>query len=273
MTDIKQIYGQGLNLFKSPHDEEQWQFKDAVPMHAFMIPEDYITEGIYEFGYDQKTSSMCAASAYSFIRTLQERDIEQSGLKGSFSPTWSYGLRVDGAYEGEGMCLADVCKGGRKFGSVLYEELDYPLSYIASRNLVKNHLTSLSAKAEPFKISSYYACSSLREIQIAIMETKAVLIGVPCFDSIFQPDSKGKVRYIPGQEDQGGHALACCGWIKDAEGFWWVIKNSWGSYTRRGDGTTFLLSADYPWLDQAYVIVDHVTDMKFNEYKEKFGIN
>ena len=270
MNDIKELYGKNLGLFQSPYDPEQWKFKNAVPMAAFKIPDNYITSTVNVFGFDQKDSSQCAASSYSYIRMLQEYDKEQSGLTVPFSPTWSYGMRVDGAFCGEGMYLADVVKGGRKFGSVLFEELEYPCSYPKAKRLAKKDYDELLAKGAPFRISSYYTCTSRREVQVAIMETKAVMIGIPCFDSIFEPDEKGKVRFIKGQSNAGGHAVCLVGWMTDDEGFWWIVKNSWGKYTKHGDGSTFLLHESYPWMDSAYVIVDDVTEMKFKEYTEKF---
>ena len=260
----------GLGLIPSPYDPEQWKFKDAVPVAAFRIPDNYVTPNAYKYSFDQKDSSQCAATSYSYVRMLQEDDKEQSELTEPFSPTWTYGQRIDGAYLGEGMMISELCKGGRKFGSVLYNELEYPCSYKQAKKLTDSKKEELMKKAEPFRISSYYTCTSRREIQIAIMETKAVLIGVPCFDSIFEPDDEGKVRYIPGQNNAGGHCITLIGWMTDEEGFWWIAKNSWGSYSKYGDGTSFLLSQDYPWMDQCYVLVDNVTEMKFKEYKEKF---
>lgn len=270
MNNIKETYGRNLGLFQSPYDPEQWKFKDAVPLAAFRIPDNYISENVELFGFDQKNSSQCAASAYSYIRMLQEHGKEQSELTEPFCPTWSYGKRIDGAYVGEGMLLSDVVKGGRKFGSVLFEELEYPCSYPAAKYLVDRNTGELLTKGAPFRISSYYTCNSRREIQIAIMETKGVLIGIPCYDSVFEPDAEGKVRFIKGQENSGGHAVVLVGWSTDDEGFWWIVKNSWGKYTKYADGSMFLLHESYPWMDQAYVIVDNKTDMKFKEYKEKF---
>ena len=270
MSNIKEIYGKNLGLFPSPYDPEQWKFKDAVPLAAFKIPDNYITPNAYKYSFDQKDSSQCASTSYSYVRMLQEADKEQSELEGYFSPTWNYGRRVIGAYKGEGMMIAELCKGGRKFGSVLFDELKYPCSYPEAERLTKERENELMQKGEPFKITSYYTCTSRREIQIAIMETKAVLIGVPCFDSIFEPDDEGKVRYIPGQTNSGGHCVSIIGWLTDDEGFWWVVKNSWGAYTKFKDGTSFLLSQDYPWMDECYVLVDNKTDLKFKEYKEKY---
>lgn len=269
-NNIKEIYGKNLNLMQSPYDPTQWKLKDLLPMKAYKIPDNYISEGVYDFGYDQKDSSQCAASAYSFIRLLQERDKEQSEITEHFSPTWSYGKRVEDAYCGEGMYLCDVVRGGREFGSVMFNELPYPCSYIKAKAQASGKFSSLIEKAKPFVISSYYTCNSRKEIQIAIMETKAVLIGVPCFDTIFSPDENGKVRYIKGQENAGGHAIVLVGWMTDEEGFWWIVKNSWGKYTKHGDGSTFLLHETYPWMDTAYAVIDDIQEVKFKEYKEKY---
>ena len=73
--NIKETYGKNLGLFQSPYDPNQWKFKDAVPLSAFRIPDNYITESAYKFCFDQKDSSQCAASSYSYIRMLQEQGL------------------------------------------------------------------------------------------------------------------------------------------------------------------------------------------------------
>ena len=103
------------------------------------------------------------------------------------------------------------------------------------------------------------------------MQTGAVLIGVPVFDSFYTPDKNGIITYVKGQESNGGHAICLRGW-KEIDGqFYWLIQNSWGSkWGNRGDGSAWL-PAKYPWMDNAYVMLDYVTECKLEEYKKKYN--
>lgn len=267
MVDYKRKYGKKLKLLQSPYDNRDYKFGNAVPMKAFKIPTSYKTQDI-DFTYDQKSSSMCCASAYSFIRNLQERDNEQSQLESVFCPSFTYANRLDGE-DFEGMYLRSCCKKGRE-GSVLWGEMKYPNSYIKSKKEFLERKDELLEKANPFRISSFYTCTNRKEIQVAIMETKAVLIGIPVYDCFYTPNEKGIINYVKGQENQGGHAISIYGWDIIDDKFYWLIKNSWGEdWGNLGNGSAYL-PEEYPWMDDCYVLVDYVTEMKFKEYNDKF---
>ena len=268
MDRYKYAYGKGL--LPSPYDPRDYKFADLV-CGAMLedIPETYITQEA-PFTYNQGNSSMCCASAYSYIRYLQESDIRQSELSEPFSPTFIYGNRdYEHDYCGEGMYLRDCCKKG-KDGMVLYKELPYPMTYKQSVQVFQERKDELLEKAKPFGDVSFYVCSKRKEIQRAIMDCKAVLIGIPVFDCFYRPDDLGFVHYDPKKdvESDGGHAIVVIGWLTTDDGFYWVIKNSWGEDW--GINGCCFLPESYPWMDQAYAIVDEKTEMKFNEYKARF---
>lgn len=265
--DFKEQYGKNLKLLQSPYDSRDYRFGDAVPMATYKIPKEYFTPDA-GFTYDQSNSSQCCASAYSYIRFLQESDKEQSELTTPFCPSFTYANRIDGE-DFEGMYLRSCCKKGRE-GSVLWGEMKYPNTYIGSKKEFLSRKEELLEKANPFRISSFYTCRNRKEIQVAIMETKAVLIGIPVYECFYTPDENGIVHYVKGQENQGGHAIVIDGWCEIDGKFYWRIKNSWNtSWGNLGDGHAYLPS-EYPFMDDVYVICDYETEMKFKEYKEKF---
>jgi hypothetical protein len=261
--DFKEIYGKGLGLILSSFDKRDYHFGDMLPMDYITIPEEYQTPDA-DFAYDQGQSSMCCACAYNFIRFLQERD--QSGLIESLSPAYTYAGR-DANEMYEGMNIRSCLKHGLNDGNVLWKELPGfgTLDEMVADRKAKE--SDLLIKSEPFKPSSYYTCTSRKEIQAAIISTKAVLIGIPVYDNVYKPENN-KIEYIQGLGMEGGHAIALYGWkIIDGK-FYWRMKNSWGADW--ADKGSAYLSADYPWIENAWAIVDKHTEMTYKEYTNKF---
>lgn len=270
MSEINKSYG--LGLIQSPYDPRDYKFKDLCPLASMNIPNYYQTKIENDITYDQSTSSQCCASAIAYIRYLQESDKSQSEVKEPFSPTFIYGNRNFGKdYEGEGMYLREACKKARE-GMVLFDELVYPCSYPRAKELFLKRKNELLEKAEPFGNVSFYTCNSRKEIIAAIMNCKAVLIGIPVFKCLYKPDKNGIVNYIPAihTKSDGGHAVVLTGLTNFNGKDYWIMKNSWGEkWGNRGDGTC-LLPIEYPWMDEAYVLVDETMKMKFDEYKKKY---
>jgi hypothetical protein len=227
------------------------------------IPENYQSQDA-PFTYDQGESSMCCACAYSFVRYLQES--EQSGLTDRFAPAYIYANRdADEMYEG--MDIRSCMKHGQASGDVLWEELPYfgTLGDMIAKYNEKKDL--LVPKAEPFIPSSYYCCFSRVEVQAAIMSTKAVIIGVPIYNNFYQTKD-GMIDYVKGMEFEGGHAIALYGWKMINGKFYWLMKNSW-SDTWGNNGSAYL-SGDYPWLANAWAVIDKRSEMTYKEYRQKF---
>ena len=83
--------------------------------------------------------------------------------------------------------------------------------YLYLFNLEKDK-KHIEEKSEPFKISSYYVCQNREEIQTAILQTKAVQIGIPVYNSCYYPDSTGIVHYKQGESSFGGHVILIRWW-------------------------------------------------------------
>jgi C1A family cysteine protease len=104
--------------------------------------------------------------------------------------------------------------------------------------------------------------------------TGACLCGVECQQSIFKPDERNIVKYIPHGKTYGGHALAIIGYKLIDGKEHWIIRNSWGK--DYGDNGNFYISfEDFRKIvmDDVYVIVDSDTKYMFEEYKRKFYSN
>lgn len=269
MIDYKEKYGRTNSALADPYDHRDWKFKDTVFAVAPRgIPDNFQTEDS-PFTYDQGSSSMCAACAYNFIRFLQEREKGQSELSVPLSPAYTYCNRPDNETM-EGMYLKTPMRMGKN-GSILFSDFpdfgklaDLKITYDTFKSVWKN-------RAKPFAINSYYQCTNRKEVQQAIMNTGAVLIGIQVFPCFYKPDKNGHVNYNPSTDysSDGGHALAIYGWKTDKNGkLWWLIKNSWGS--NYGINGSCWLPEEYPWMQNAYVAVDNTMEMKFTRYMEKF---
>ena len=58
-------------LQQSPYDKRDYKFKDLLGTANIVVPESYETPDL-GWTYDQKQSSMCAPSAYCYLRCLQK---------------------------------------------------------------------------------------------------------------------------------------------------------------------------------------------------------
>jgi C1A family cysteine protease len=79
-------------------------------------------------------------------------------------------------------------------------------------------------------IHSYWRVKNLSELKVGLLNGP-VVIGIPCFDTIFYADETGLIAY-PRYPDEiyGGHALCAVGYSDKKYGGVIKVKNSWGRY-------------------------------------------
>lgn len=254
-------------LIKQPIDKRDWKLDKLIPMGAIKLPDEYMPDRTNVPVYDQGSSSECCACAYSTIRFIQEQ--KQSGLTEPFAPSFTYANRLPNE-DFEGMYLRSALKQG-KYGSVLWREMPFFGSLSKCKSYFNRHKIDLLNKAKNYKIDSYYVARTDEEIKTGIYLTGACLCGVECQDSIFEPDERNIVKYIPNGKLHGGHALMLSGWLIIDGKEHWRIRNSWGK--DYGDNGDFYISfEDFRKIvmDDVYVIVDSDTRYVFEEYKQKF---
>lgn len=256
-------------LLKQPIDKRDWKLEKLIPMGAIKLPEEYEPDRTDVPVYDQGDSSECCACAYSTIRFIQE---QKSGLTEPFAPSFTYGNRLPDEHF-EGMYLRSCLKQG-KYGSVLWREMPFFGSVSKCVSYFNRHKIDLLNKAKNYKIDSYYVARTDEEIKTGIYLTGACLCGVECQQSIFKPDERNIVKYIPHGKTYGGHALTLVGYKLIDGKEHWIIRNSWGK--DYGDNGNFYISfEDFRKIvmDDVYVVVDSDTKYMFEEYKRKFYSN
>lgn len=268
MIDYKKLYPL-CGLLPQDKDIRDYNIEKLIPMMAVNLPRNHITDKI-DIGFDQGRSSTCCACAYSAIRYLQEKDSEQSEITEPFSPSFTYANRLEGE-DFEGMFLRSCCKKGRD-GSVPYSEFEGFYSYNKTKKLFEERKEELLEKAKPFRISSFYTCTTDEEIKLAIYTTKAVLIGINVTNSFYTPDEKGYINFKENENSNGGHALMIDTWFYDDNNIgYWRILNSWGDswgddkycYVKMSDLRKYLM-------DDAYAVVDEITEIKYSKYREMY---
>ena len=257
------------NLLKSPYDPRDYKLSQEIPLESGNLPDEFESP-MASFVYDQGSSSMCCACAYSMLRYLQESDEENggSGLDEPLSPAFTYANRLPGE-DFEGMFLRSCCKKAVEDGSVLYSVFPGFMSYPAAKKYFLQHKSELLTLAKPFAITSYYQCDRREVMQAAIMSTKAVLGGVPIYQCMY--DIRGDViKYDPNKNtrDFGGHAVLFTGWKTIQGKFHWQIQNSWGADW--GDNGRAWIPEDYPWIETPYAIVDGNVELVFEDYKKQY---
>lgn len=268
-NEFKKKYSNTNKLIQSPYDKRDYKFKSIITA-AFNLPDNYESPQT-PFVFDQGTSSMCCACAYNTIRFLQENDTSTggSGINIPFSPAFTYANRDEGQ-DYEGMIIRDCCAKGVD-GSLPYNKFPGFMSYTDAKKVFSQNKNEFLKEAAPFKIDSYYICGSRNEVRTAIITTKAVLIGIPVYDCLYEPDANGYIHYDPHVyiDSDGGHAVILVGWKIDENGkLWWIMQNSWGR--QYGNKGRVYLPEDYPWIDNAYALVDNVKNINWEEYKQKY---
>lgn len=249
-----------MGCLKSPYDSRDYQFSDLVTgIDRTEYQEEYIPEYEVEF-FDQGQTSMCCACATAMSRYIHE--LTDSGNECQMSPMYIYGNRAesvveDGIYEGEGMYLKDALKQLVHAGDCFYDTLPGFADYQRCKKMYYNTKTRADAEALPYRVSSYYAVKTQKEVMRAIMQTGSVLAAYMVTTGWYKTGSDGIIT-ISGEEE-GGHAILITGWkVIDGKKHW-IILNSWGK--EWGDSGYGYINADVKFME-AYCILDSVHEAK-----------
>ncbi len=169
--------------------------------------------------YDQGATNSCVACSLALMRWLQEYN--QSGNKDMFSAAYIYGARNSGMYQGEGMIAREALQIIRKKGDCLWSELPGYYNYAVS----KQKSTAIdSAKAYPFRISSFYSVGNMSQIKTAVLNLGAVTAVFPVYQCLYNAERDGIIRYTGAENTGDFHQMTIVGWDKNG----WIIRNSWG---------------------------------------------
>lgn len=198
-------------------------YKVCAPVSE--LPETFECKRVGKIKH-QGTVGSCVAHATSSI--LENINNYPQPLSTNFI----YGIQKKVLHKtGPGMHLNDACKIIQKYGDMLEMDCpgndEIPLCY-SKADLAFSDSTKLE-RAEPFKISSYYACYTINDIKYALYNYGPVLASVKWYES-YHIDNLNRIIMNKGT-DNGYHAIMIYGWNK--EGF--LIQNSWGkTFGRNG---------------------------------------
>lgn len=224
----------GLGCQKSPYDSRDYQFKNLITgVNKEEYPVEYIPDYVKNNTitlYDQGSTSMCCACAVAMSRYIYE--MNDSGNVNIMSPMYIYGNRAEsvveeGIYDGEGMYLKDALKQLINAGDCSFNTLS---GYGTYKECYKKYLGNkdiADKEAYPFRVSSYYAVQTDKEIMKAIIETGSVLASFLVTSGWYYAKSNGIIPTYGSIE--GGHAVLIVGWKVINEKRYWIILNSWGN--------------------------------------------
>ena len=170
------------------------------------------------------------------------------------------------------MYLRSVCKKGRE-GSIPWSVFPGFFTYAKCKIQFTMNKSKWLEMAKPFRISSFYQCTSREQIQQAIIECKAVLAGINVLECIYRVGKDGVVNYDKNRDLRsfGGHAVTVVGWRTDENNnLWYKVINSWGE--DYGDKGIMWIPEKYPWLEQPWAIVDYVMETKWEDYKKRYEL-
>lgn len=198
---------------------------------------------------DQGKSSECVACSLSYIKYIQEQI--ESGKAEQLSPSYIYGNREEGMYQGEGMIPREALKTLLNYGTTTWNIFPNFYSYPEAKQKYNQNKDNLNISAKPFKIKSYYAVMPGNELKTTIMNLGAVSAMFPVFECLYRPDEEGKIIYdcANAGEILGYHQMTIIGWTETA----WIVLNSWGE--NWGDNGICYIPFDYP-IVEAWALID-----------------
>lgn len=169
---------------------------------------------------NQYGTASCAAFSGSEI--VEYFNQTQTGKYAEFSTEFIYGLRDNGYYIGDGMCLRDVCNTLLKYGDVRVTDLigNHDVE-LAMENVAKRK-SELLPLAYPNRISAYFKLDTAEEMKRSLMKYGYLMVNMNTYEDGFV-SPEGIYVYDPAKP-HGSHAVVIFGWNEQG----WLMQNSWG---------------------------------------------
>jgi len=216
-----------FGALRSPHDT-----RDLVAEHIYpksrdlALPEELDLRKDLQPIRDQGQQGSCVAQACACMKEWHEK--KQVGLNQYMSPQFIYNNRSN--YPEEGMYGRDAMQILYYKGSCL--EKTYPYGIIEEADNLNKKAVD---EATRYRIMRYAKVNTIDGVKSALYKNGPCVILFPVHN--YSPQFWKQAN--PSEPMLGGHAVNCCGYLKD--GF--VIRNSWG--TDWGDNGYTL----YPYSD------------------------
>ncbi len=245
-----------LTYKKDPDDERDFKFQTTVSEDDEKFKQFFSTIPAavdHSFSMtpvkDQGNLGSCVGFAVSAMKEWQETrehllEIEagksdhRQGKVYDYSESWIYWncKKIDPWPNEEGTSIRFAMKVLQKIGVPCEEAWPYKTENVGDPE------SWAALVARWAVIDSYWRVRNLQELKIALLNGP-VVIGIPCFDTIFYADETGYIGYPRNNTMYGGHALCAVGYSDKQYGGVVRVKNSWGK--RWGDGGYGLLPYRY----------------------------
>lgn len=212
-----------FNLQKSSVDPKDFMLESIYP-NPVALPEIWDLRKEMQPIRDQGQQGTCSAQTAAAMKEWQEKiDVKFNAY---MSPQFIYNLRSGGE---EGMTPRNTMEILFKIGVV--PESFYP--YGTTKKITETELKY----AEPYRILGY------AQINTSDALKKALFANGPCYTAFPVYNPEKMIFWKPeftGQQMLGGHAVCCCGYLKDC----FIIRNSWSA--QWGDnGYTYYPFSDF----------------------------
>lgn len=197
---------------------------------------------------DQGAQPTCVAHAAASL--IEYHNLRQQGSYTPFSTNYIYGTRGPLQYRGDGMCIRDALTNLRTYGDCYHKDCKGNMKVEDAMKAVDANREALNELAYPHRISTYYRCTTPKEIKTALITHGPLLIsmdthnGAKIVNDIY--------TYEQGKE-RGRHCVLLYGYNE----LGWLIQNSWGPFYA-GDGR-FVLPYDFK-INEAWGIADDIND-------------
>ena len=196
---------------------------------------------------NQGSENSCVAHATSSV--IEYHHKKQHNEKLVFSTEFIYGLRDVGYYLGEGMYIRDALSTLRRYGDVPLADLKGNHDWYTAANNVFGNFDTLTEKAYPHRISSYFRVYDEDAMKSALMNHGYVIVSMDWHKGATLTDGV----YTLTDEVSGRHAVVIYGWNEKG----WLAQNSWsGNWGNKG---RFIIPFDFDF-NEMWGITDNITD-------------